>query len=121
MALASPGAARAAPLSQPPGRPSAAAITARRQVISGLVKFVPEDKMRGRRVVVVTNLKPAKMRDVMSYGMVGFGGGGSGGAARTVWLLLSVLCPCAGVPSCAAAAPRIKQPCRDSPWALHIV
>ena len=41
-----------------------------RQVISGLVKFVPEDKMQGRRVVVVCNLKPAKMRDVMSYGMV---------------------------------------------------
>ncbi|GBF95548.1 hypothetical protein Rsub_08529 [Raphidocelis subcapitata] len=41
-----------------------------RQVISGLVKFVPEEAMRGRRVVVVTNLKPAKMRDVMSYGMV---------------------------------------------------
>ena len=41
-----------------------------RQVISGLVKFVPEDKMLGRRVLVVCNLKPAKMRDVMSYGMV---------------------------------------------------
>ncbi|KIZ05283.1 hypothetical protein MNEG_2672 [Monoraphidium neglectum] len=41
-----------------------------RQVISGLVKFVPEEKMQGRRVVVVLNLKPAKMRDVMSYGMV---------------------------------------------------
>lgn len=41
-----------------------------RQVISGLVKFVPEAAMLGRRVVVVTNLKPAKMRDVMSYGMV---------------------------------------------------
>lgn len=40
------------------------------QVVSGLVKFVPEDKMLNRRVVVVTNLKPAKMRDVMSYGMV---------------------------------------------------
>jgi tRNA-binding EMAP/Myf-like protein len=40
------------------------------KVISGLVKFVPEEKMQGRRVVVVLNLKPAKMRDVMSYGMV---------------------------------------------------
>lgn len=27
--------------------------------------------MAGRCVLVVTNLKPAKMRDVMSYGMVG--------------------------------------------------
>ncbi|KAL3144825.1 hypothetical protein ABBQ38_001932 [Trebouxia sp. C0009 RCD-2024] len=41
-----------------------------RQVVSGLVKFVPADQMQNRRVVVVTNLKPAKMRDVMSYGMV---------------------------------------------------
>ncbi|PRW39127.1 methionyl-tRNA synthetase [Chlorella sorokiniana] len=41
-----------------------------RQVVSGLVKFVPVDKMQGRRVLVVCNLKPAKMRDVMSYGMV---------------------------------------------------
>ncbi|PSC67857.1 nucleic acid-binding [Micractinium conductrix] len=41
-----------------------------RQVISGLVKFVPEELMAGRRVLVVCNFKPAKMRDVMSYGMV---------------------------------------------------
>lgn len=27
--------------------------------------------LQGRRVLVVCNLKPAKMRDVMSYGMVG--------------------------------------------------
>ncbi|KAG1659459.1 hypothetical protein FOA52_007929 [Chlamydomonas sp. UWO 241] len=41
-----------------------------RQVISGLVKFVPQEKMEGRRVLVVCNLKPAKMREIMSYGMV---------------------------------------------------
>ncbi|KAL6784044.1 hypothetical protein ACKKBG_A04570 [Auxenochlorella protothecoides x Auxenochlorella symbiontica] len=41
-----------------------------RQIVSGLVKFVPIEAMQGRTVVVVTNLKPAKMRDVMSYGMV---------------------------------------------------
>lgn len=40
------------------------------QVISGLVKFVPIEQMQDRKVVVVANLKPAKMRDVMSYGMV---------------------------------------------------
>ena len=40
------------------------------QVVSGLVKFVTVEQMQNRRVVVVTNLKPAKMRDVMSYGMV---------------------------------------------------
>jgi tRNA-binding EMAP/Myf-like protein len=43
-----------------------------RQVISGLVKWVPEAEMQGRRVVVLTNLKPAKMRGVMSHGMVCF-------------------------------------------------
>jgi methionine--tRNA ligase beta chain len=41
-----------------------------RQVVSGLRKFVSEADMQGRRVVVVCNLKPAKMRDVMSHGMV---------------------------------------------------
>ena len=41
-----------------------------RQVVSGLRKFVTEEKMINRKVVVVCNLKPAKMRDVMSYGMV---------------------------------------------------
>lgn len=39
------------------------------QVVSGLVKFVPMDQMEGRRVIVVANLKPAKMRDVVSSGM----------------------------------------------------
>ncbi|KAK9833687.1 hypothetical protein WJX74_002750 [Apatococcus lobatus] len=41
-----------------------------RQIVSGLVKFVSVEAMQNRRVVVVTNLKPAKMRDVLSYGMV---------------------------------------------------
>lgn len=41
-----------------------------RQVISGLVNFVPQAEMEGRRVVVVTNLKPAKLKNLMSYGMV---------------------------------------------------
>ena len=41
-----------------------------RQVISGLVKYVPVEAMRGRLVAVVCNLKAAKMREVMSHGMV---------------------------------------------------
>lgn len=40
------------------------------QVVSGLVNFVPKEKMLHRRVVVLLNLKPAKMRDVVSSGMV---------------------------------------------------
>ena len=40
------------------------------QIISGLVKFVPLDQMINRRVAVVCNLKPAKMRGILSSGMV---------------------------------------------------
>ncbi|EIE26032.1 nucleic acid-binding protein [Coccomyxa subellipsoidea C-169] len=39
-------------------------------IVSGLVKFVPLDQMQQRKVVVLCNLKPAKMRDVLSSGMV---------------------------------------------------
>ncbi|CAL8470271.1 g9813 [Coccomyxa elongata] len=41
-----------------------------RQIVSGLVKFVPVEEMQQRKVVVLCNLKPAKMRDVLSSGMV---------------------------------------------------
>lgn len=41
-----------------------------RQVISGLVKHVPIEEMRNRKVVMIANLKPAKMRGITSYGMV---------------------------------------------------
>ena len=34
------------------------------------MKFVPEAAMQDRMVLVVCNMKPAKMRDVLSYGMV---------------------------------------------------
>merc|ERR1711879_1023709 len=41
-----------------------------RQVISGLVKHVPIEEMRNRKVIMIANLKPAKMRGITSYGMV---------------------------------------------------
>uniref|UniRef100_A0A6G1SEI2 Aminoacyl tRNA synthase complex-interacting multifunctional protein 1 n=1 Tax=Aceria tosichella TaxID=561515 RepID=A0A6G1SEI2_9ACAR len=41
-----------------------------RTVISGLVKHVPIDEMRNRLVVVLCNLKPAKMRGILSEAMV---------------------------------------------------
>jgi tyrosyl-tRNA synthetase len=41
-----------------------------RTIVSGLVDFVPEAEMAGRLVVVLGNLKPAKMRGVESCGMV---------------------------------------------------
>ncbi|XP_049767790.1 tyrosine--tRNA ligase, cytoplasmic isoform X1 [Schistocerca cancellata] len=41
-----------------------------RVIVSGLVNFVPIEEMRERMVVVLCNLKPAKMRGVESCGMV---------------------------------------------------
>ncbi|KAL3136535.1 hypothetical protein ABBQ38_005784 [Trebouxia sp. C0009 RCD-2024] len=41
-----------------------------RQVVSGLVKFIPEAQMQMRRCVLVCNLKPANMRGVKSHVMV---------------------------------------------------
>jgi len=41
-----------------------------RTVISGLVKFVPIEEMRDRLVVVLCNLKPVKMRGILSEAMV---------------------------------------------------
>ena len=41
-----------------------------RTVVSGLVKFIPEEDMQNRRVVLVCNLKPANMRGIKSHAMV---------------------------------------------------
>lgn len=41
-----------------------------RTVVSGLVKFVPIDRMADRLVLLLCNLKPAKMRGVTSEAMV---------------------------------------------------
>lgn len=40
------------------------------QVVSGLAKYIPLEQMPGRLVVVVKNMKPAKLRKVLSEGMV---------------------------------------------------
>ncbi|EDS26755.1 multisynthetase complex auxiliary component p43 [Culex quinquefasciatus] len=44
--------------------------SAPRTVISGLVKFVPIEEMKDRYCVVLCNLKPAKMRGILSEAMV---------------------------------------------------
>lgn len=44
--------------------------TSPRTVVSGLVQYVPENEMLNRLVVVLCNLKPAKMRGIESCGMV---------------------------------------------------
>uniref|UniRef100_A0A0A9W919 Tyrosine--tRNA ligase n=1 Tax=Lygus hesperus TaxID=30085 RepID=A0A0A9W919_LYGHE len=41
-----------------------------RTIVSGLVNYVPIDQMLNRNVVVLCNLKPAKMRGIESCGMV---------------------------------------------------
>lgn len=41
-----------------------------RTVVSGLAKFVPLDDLQDRFVAVLCNLKPAKMRGVLSQGML---------------------------------------------------
>eukprot|EP01018_Ginkgo_biloba_P004450 Gb_36309 [translate_table: standard] len=41
-----------------------------RQVVSGLAKHYGADELLNRRVLVVTNVKPGKLRDVMSAGLV---------------------------------------------------
>ncbi|XP_073144559.1 tRNA-aminoacylation cofactor ARC1 isoform X2 [Henckelia pumila] len=41
-----------------------------RQVVSGLAKYFSPDQLTNRRVVLITNVKPGKLRDVMSEGLV---------------------------------------------------
>uniref|UniRef100_A0A8R7TYD5 tRNA-binding domain-containing protein n=1 Tax=Triticum urartu TaxID=4572 RepID=A0A8R7TYD5_TRIUA len=41
-----------------------------RQVVSGLAKFFSPDELVNRHVVLITNVKPGKLRDVMSAGLV---------------------------------------------------
>lgn len=44
--------------------------TGPRTIVSGLVNFVPIEEMKDRMVVVLCNLKPAKLKGVESFGMV---------------------------------------------------
>ncbi|KAL0382221.1 UNVERIFIED_CONTAM: Methionine--tRNA ligase, cytoplasmic [Sesamum calycinum] len=41
-----------------------------RQVVSGLAKYCTPEELMNRRVVLITNVKPGKLRDVMSEGLV---------------------------------------------------
>lgn len=41
-----------------------------RTIVSGLRNFVPLEEMQNRDVIVLCNLKPAKMRGIESCGMV---------------------------------------------------
>ncbi|MBC7959298.1 MAG: methionine--tRNA ligase subunit beta, partial [Vallitaleaceae bacterium] len=41
-----------------------------RQIVSGIAKFYTPEDMIGKKVIVITNLKPVKLRGVMSEGMI---------------------------------------------------
>ena len=41
-----------------------------RQIVSGIAKYYSPEDMVGKKVVVVTNLKPVKLRGVLSQGMI---------------------------------------------------
>ncbi len=41
-----------------------------RTIVSGIAKFYTPEEMVGKRVVVVTNLQPRKMRGIVSEGMI---------------------------------------------------
>jgi methionyl-tRNA synthetase len=49
----------------------------RRQVVSGLAEFYKAEELIGKQVIIVANLKPAKIRGVESNGMVLTVGGGN--------------------------------------------
>nr|KAJ3422561.1 hypothetical protein HK105_007543 [Polyrhizophydium stewartii] len=44
--------------------------SAPREVVSGLVKFMSEDEIKGKTILVLKNLKPVAMRGIKSYAMV---------------------------------------------------
>ncbi len=44
--------------------------TEQRQIVSGLVPYYKEEELLGKHIIVVANLKPAKLRGVESYGML---------------------------------------------------
>jgi tRNA-binding EMAP/Myf-like protein len=41
-----------------------------RTIVSGLVKYISMEELKGRDVVVLCNLKPRAMRGVTSFGML---------------------------------------------------
>ena len=41
-----------------------------RTVVSGIAPWYPPEELPGRRVVLVANLKPAKLRGIVSEGMI---------------------------------------------------
>ena len=42
----------------------------KRQVVSGIAKYYKPEELVGKKVIVVTNLKPVKLRGELSQGMI---------------------------------------------------
>lgn len=42
----------------------------KRQVVSGIAKYYTPEEMVGKKVILVANLKPVKLRGEMSQGMI---------------------------------------------------
>lgn len=40
------------------------------QLVAGLKPYYPEDELKGKKIVVVTNLKPATIKGITSEGML---------------------------------------------------
>ena len=59
----------------------------RRQLVAGIAAFLEPEQLVGRKIVVVANLQPARIRGVESQGMLLAAGGRAPGAAFS---LLSV-------------------------------
>ena len=55
----------------------------RRTVVSGIAEFYQPEDLPGRKVVLVANLKPAKLRGIVSEGMVLAAGPGG----KDLWVL----------------------------------
>ena len=63
-----------------------------RTVVSGLVKYIPEEKMQQRKVTVLCNLKPANMRGVQSQAMVLAATSTDGATVSNILIRFHMLC-----------------------------
>ncbi len=60
-----------------------------RQIVSGLVPYYTEEQLLGKHIIVVYNLKPAKLRGVKSQGMLLAASSGDEGADEQVEVLFA--------------------------------
>ena len=56
-----------------------------RQVVSGIAQWYTPEALVGKKLILVANLKPAKLRGVQSQGMILAADVGSGGEARVIF------------------------------------